>query len=311
MLMETCIETKNRNGESLRGILHSGNAEKYKKIVLICLNTGLNDMAGWHRIQVKTARFLSGQGYDVLRYDDSGIGDSDGILNEESIVEIFTKIETGMFVDNANAMVDFVAHKFNNHRIIYLGFCGGGLTGIFSAAVNKKIQGVIAIGAPVTLSSNEYFYKRDPWVVQKNIENYWLKLFNVKSWIRFLTFRGDYRTVFASLFLFFKNKLSGTYSEKPSNTPDDKKVNLNQEFFIAFKQFVKRDIPCLFFYAENDSATWEFKKYFMEVYQKSGIWNPEKIRFCEAKHANHILSSEESQKLLNEHIMTYLEQFQS
>jgi pimeloyl-ACP methyl ester carboxylesterase len=308
--METCVEIFKKNGECLRGILHQGNVEKYKKIVLICLNTGLNDMAGWHRIQVKTARFLAEKGFNVLRYDDSGIGDSDGIIDGESIVDIFSRIETGMFVENANRIVDYISEKFQDHKLIYLGFCGGGLTGIFSAATNKMIHGTISIGAPVTLSSNEYFHKRDPWVVQKNVENYWQKIFRIRSWLRFLTFRGDYRTVFTSVFMFLKHKLGGAYSEKPAATNEVKKVNLNHVFFNEFKKFVKRNIPCLFFYAENDSATWEFKKYFLDVYKNSENWNKDKFVFFEAQNANHILSSEESQQLLNEHIMGYLEQFQ-
>ena len=34
-------------------------------------------MVGWHWIQVKVARFLADNGYDVLRFDTIGIGDSD------------------------------------------------------------------------------------------------------------------------------------------------------------------------------------------------------------------------------------------
>jgi pimeloyl-ACP methyl ester carboxylesterase len=307
--MEVCVETVKTNGQCLRGILHQGNPDTYKNIVLICLNTGLNDMVGWHRIQVKTARFLAEQGFNVLRYDDSGIGDSDGIIDEESIVEIFTQIETGLFVENANSMTDYIADRFKGHQIIFLGFCGGGLTGIFSAASNKKISGVISIGAPVTLSSNEYFHKRDPWVVGKNIENYRSKLFNFKTWLKFLTFRGDYKTVFSSLFYFFKHKVEGAYNDNPEESVDGKSANLNHQFFTVFKQFLKRKIPCMFFYAENDSATWEFKKYFLVNYQEKCFGRGHLNSFHEAPKANHILSSRESQASLRKEIVGWLQHY--
>ena len=204
--VEECLEFRNHDGLLLRGIFHYGNGANYKKIALICLNTGLNDMVGWHRIQVKTARFLAENGYDVFRYDDTGIGDSEGVLESESIVDIFSDIETGLFVGNANAAVNLVSSKFKEHKLVYLGFCGGGLTAIHSAARNRKIQGVISIGGPVTLSSAEYLHKRDPWVVEKNVTNYKSKIFKVKAWIRLLTFRGDYKTICSSIFNFVKTQ---------------------------------------------------------------------------------------------------------
>ena len=307
--MEECIQTQNANGECLRGIIHHGNPDNYKKIILICLNTGLNDMVGWHRIQVKTARYLAKNGYTTIRYDDTGIGDSDGLINEESVVEIFTQIETGLFIQNANAVTEFVRAKFQNHKIIYIGFCGGGLTAIFSAAINKLISGTVIIGAPVTLSSNEYFHKRDAWVVQKNVEKYKSKLFDLKAWLRFFTLRGEYKTVFFSLLFFLKHKFSGIYSESIPTATEEIPANLNQEFFSVFRQFIKRKIPCLFFYAENDSATWEFKKYFLSQYEKKDVWVKNKFTFFEAEKANHILSSEEAQGLLNDNLLQFLSQY--
>ncbi len=307
--MESCVEKRKKSGEYLRGILHQGHPDKYKNTVLICLNTGLNDMVGWHRLQVKMARFLAAKGYTVLRYDDTGIGDSDGLIDEESIVKIFTEIETGLFVENADLMTSYVSERFKGHKIFYLGFCGGGLTGIFSAVNNKKIEGVISIGAPVTLSSKEYFFKRDPWVVEKNVQKYRSKLLDAKAWIRFFSFRGDYKTVFTSIFFFLKHKFSGAYEETPANTDSNEVVNLNQEFFIAFKRFLKCNIPALFFYAENDSATWEFKKYFLAKYQAQYFGEHQCFRFVEAPRANHILSSRSSQEMLREEIGNWLKRF--
>ena len=93
MSIEECIEFKNSEELVLRGILHNPNKHNINNITLICLNTGLNDMIGWHRIQIKVSRFLSEKGYRGLRFDDSGIGDSDGDILTESIVEVFSDIE--------------------------------------------------------------------------------------------------------------------------------------------------------------------------------------------------------------------------
>lgn len=303
---EKCIEFKNLAGLKLRGVLHRHDPGKDMQISIICLNTGLNDMVGWHRIQVKMARKLSADGYSVLRYDDAGIGDSEGDIDKESIVEIFSDIETGMFVQNATAAVQFMEKMFPRNKIVLLGFCGGGLTAMHCAAANGRVGGIIDIGGPVTLSSNEYLQKKDPWVVQKNVQKYRSKIFRLRPWINFLTFRGEYGVVFRSIKSFVWHKIKGEYDEKPLAPDLAESKNLNRNFFHSFEKYAKSGRPCLFFFAEHDSATWEFKKYFLAHYSENPIWNDARFKFFEAQGANHILSTEASQELLHEHTLHFL-----
>lgn len=304
--IEKCVEFTNRQDLTIRGVLHVADPARDRKTSIICLNTGLNDMVGWHRIQVKTARILATNGYGVLRYDDTGIGDSDGDIDKESVVEIFSDIETGLFVPNAAAAVRFIAQAYPGNRIVLLGFCGGGLTAMHCAAENDKIDGIIDIGGPVTLSSAEYLQKKDPWEVQQNIQKYRSKFFRLQPWINFLTFRGEYRVVFRSIKNYILHKIKGEYDERPLDPGLEAVKNLNRKFFRSFEIFAKSGRPCLFFFAEHDSATWEFKKYFMAHYKATPIWSDAKHKFYEAEGANHILSSEESQKLLHEHLFSFL-----
>ena len=306
------MEFKNEKDNILRGILHQGALVCYKNISLIFLNTGLNDMVGWHRIQVKLARFFSEKGYNVLRYDDSGIGDSDGEILKESIVEIFSEIERGLFVENATAAFDFISSKFKNDKILYIGFCGGGLTAVHSAALNHKISGIVDIGGPVTLSSKEYLQKIDPWEVKRNIDKYRTKFFNFGSWIRFMTGKGEYAVVFRSLIHFSKHKIKGQYKELQSHDPslqNPKDVNINFKFYESFQKYLDSRRPILFYYAELDSATWEFKKYFLNKYRDLKLWNDRLLKYIEVEKANHIFSDSDSQEQMKNDISKWLEQF--
>ncbi len=307
MGIEECIEFNNSDGVSLRGILHYANEETKKEIVVICLNTGLNDMVGWHRLQVKVSRFLSDNGYHVLRFDDSGIGDSDGDILEESIVEVFSDIESGLFVDNAICSVDYIRTQFKKEKIIYLGFCGGGLTAIHAASIDERIDGLVDIGGPITLSSNDYLQKVDPWEVKKNIDNYKSKLFKLQPWIKFFSNKGDYKTVFKSLFYYLKHRIVGEYTDATSENEQLSSVNLNHKAFKNFEIYAKSKRPLLFFYAEIDSATWEFKKHFLSKYQNSELWSDKLHEFIEAEKANHILSSSDSQEKLKTDILSWLQ----
>jgi dienelactone hydrolase len=303
---EQCIEFLNNDGQVLRGIIHFSAKENRKMMTLVCLNTGLNDMVGWHRLQVKTARFLAQNGYDVVRFDDIGIGDSDGEINSDSIVEIFADIETGRFLENANLATEFAANKFPENKLVYLGFCGGSVTALLSVAENDLVAGVICIGGPVTVSSNEYLHKQDPWVVNKKVENYKRKISDYQVWLKVITFKVDCRTAIISFWKYFEHKIRGEYKERKDLTNLDCVKNLNKVLFHEFEKVSEKKVPCLFFYADTDSATWEFKKYFLEYFKKKFSSKKYPNTFIEEPNANHILSSIASQKSLNRHITNWL-----
>ena len=310
MYNEECVSFANKNGLILRGILHKHNSNENKKVTLICLNTGLNDMGGWHRIQVKIARYLAGKGFNILRFDDTGIGDSEGEILENSIVKIFSDIESGLFVPNADSAVSYIKKELPNDKIIYLGFCGGGLTAVHSAVNNKNVVGVINIGGPITLSSKDYLQKTDPWEVKKNVNKYKSKFFQLGPWIRFFTGQGEYSNITRSLIHYIKHKISGEYKDRSIQSKEHSKdKNLNVKFFNSYEEYIKSKRPILFYFAEIDAATWEFKKYFFNKYKNTKFWPENLVDFFEIIKANHIFSDLDSQEQMKHDILKWLQQF--
>jgi pimeloyl-ACP methyl ester carboxylesterase len=303
---EECIEFRNPTGEVLRGILHTGAKEGARSASIICLNTGLNDMVGWHRLQVKVARFLAGNGYNVLRFDNAGIGDSEGEIGESSIVRIFSSIETGLWKEEARASVDFMADRFGDRLYYYLGFCGGGLTGIFAAVGDARVNGVINIAAPITLSSDEYMEKTDPWTVKKQAQSYARKIFSLKSIYTFVSGKSDYSEIYRSISNFLKHKWSGKYDEKVSREEGEEAIhNFNHRFYEAFLEYMKQQRPALFYYAENDAAAWELKKHFLGKVQS--LRSVDRLfRYEEVQGANHIFSGVASQEKMKTDILEWL-----
>src|ERR1700722_13909181 len=55
--------------------------------VVVILNSGIIHRVGHHRMYVVLARMLAGAGYQVLRFDLSGIGDSEGRVDGLSPLE--------------------------------------------------------------------------------------------------------------------------------------------------------------------------------------------------------------------------------
>jgi len=305
---EECVDFRNADGSILRGILHHGAAANHKKTALICLNTGLNDMVGWHRIQVKVSRFLADAGYTVLRFDDTGIGDSGGEeINEKSIVKIFASIERGMFARNADAAAGYMNREFPKHRLVYLGFCGGGLTALHSAAHNRKIAGVVDIGGPITQPSSEYLEKKDPWEVQRSISKYGAKMFRLGPWVRFLTGRGEYRNILWNMVFYMKHRIKGEYAGSSTSTDKPEANNLNVRFFQSFDTYIRSRRPILFYFADTDSATWGFKKHFLQPYESKRILPNPHVTFIEVEKANHIFAGTESQERMKHDLLEWLE----
>jgi pimeloyl-ACP methyl ester carboxylesterase len=265
-------------------------------------------MVGWHRLQVKISRYLAEEGFNVLRYDDSGIGNSEGDIDEESIVKIFSDIETGLFVPNAESAADFLASIFSKDKIIYLGFCGGGLTAVHSAAKKKDIAGVVDIGGPITLSSKEYLEGKDPWEIKSNILRYRSNIFRINPWIRFLTGKGEYKTILTSIVNYLKHKYSGAYRKKIGPQQTELPKNFNWSFVRSFEKYMRSRRPILLYFAEIDSATWELKKYFKDRYIDSNENSPF-INYIEVEKANHIFSGDDHQAKMKEDISQWLMQF--
>ncbi len=304
---EECVEFENQQGHLLRGILHHGNQAEYKTKSVVCLNTGLNDMVGWHRLQVKIARFLAENGYNVLRFDNFGVGDSEGELEEGIVVDLFAQVETGLWAYDAVAAIDFMQAKYSDHDFIFLGFCGGALTAIHAAANDDRTSGIINIGAPVTVSTKEYLGKKDPWTVKQNLKSYKKKILRWKSLKNFITGKSDYSVVFRSVAHFIRHKLAGRYNQEKIAQDDNVDIkNLNYSLFDSFEKYAKQKKPILFYYAELDNATWGVKKYFLSKYMNRTIWKETKSKYIEIEKANHIFSGIDSQERMKHDILDWL-----
>jgi pimeloyl-ACP methyl ester carboxylesterase len=307
---EECVEFENPEGFLLRGILHHGNQQVYRNVSLISLNTGLNDMVGWHRLQVKIGRHLAKNGYNVLRFDSFGLGDSEGTIGEGSAVEIFPRIETGLWAQDALCAVNFMGNRFRNEKYIYLGFCGGALTAFHAAAREAKVSGIINVAAPIHLSSPIVANKLDAGNVKIAADIYKRKFFNPNSIKNFFIGRSDYKRVFLTLLYSLKYKIFADPLKKEfeGDNKKAKKHNLNYAFFDSYEKYAKTKRPVLFYYPEFDNATIELKQYFFKKYSVSKFWD-NWCDFIEVEKANHIFSSEDSQEMMKTDILKWLERW--
>ena len=141
--MEQAITFNSRKGEKLFGIVHI--PEKVmpgdRRVGINLLNPGIKYRVAPNRLNVKIARRLCQKGFYVLRFDPSGIGDSEGDLADGILVaDIWEKIQTGLFVPDTIAANTLFVEEYGIEELILMGNCGGAITSLLTAKEDLRVH---------------------------------------------------------------------------------------------------------------------------------------------------------------------------
>jgi hypothetical protein len=164
---------------SLVGVMteaRAGTADAERPAVLF-LNSGILHRVGSCRIHVQLARALSAVGFHSLRFDYSGIGDSDQRRDSLSF-------EESAVVETREAM-DYLAKTKGVKKFILMGLCSGADMAHETAVADARVAGLIMLDA--------WAYKTFAFQVR----HYGPKLFEWGRWknsigIRWRKLRGTY-----------------------------------------------------------------------------------------------------------------------
>ena len=111
--------------------------EESQKPVIIFLNAGIVHRIGPNRLHVKLARSFASAGFDALRFDMSGLGDSPsgeaGLSYEEQSV-----LDVKMAVDHMSTL-------YPDRPIILFGICSGADNGYKAALEDTRIKGLMML----------------------------------------------------------------------------------------------------------------------------------------------------------------------
>jgi pimeloyl-ACP methyl ester carboxylesterase len=127
---------------------------------VIILNTGIIHRVGIGRLSTIWARRMAREGHCVLRFDISGVGDSERRDDTLSPVE-------GALADVRDA-VDWVRSARGISSVIMIGLCSGGDLALLYAGTDSRVVGLVLI---------------DP-STPPTFRHYLLKFFNFKLWMQ-------------------------------------------------------------------------------------------------------------------------------
>ncbi|MEW8686221.1 MAG: alpha/beta hydrolase [Candidatus Thiodiazotropha sp.] len=259
--MNSIVETetfKNRNGELLFVITHVPNQVEQKDAVILLLSPGVKMRVAPHRLYNKMADEFVNQGYVVARFDFSGLGDSEGEIEEDLLADFYNTVQFGRYVNDTVDAMDWAERKYKKNRFILAGLCGGAITGLLAGQVDERVEALLSLNIPVILDGSNQ--DKTKYLTDGQLDrlkkNYLKRLFDLKSWLRLLTFKSDYKLLFKSLIR--KNKKRD--SEKQQDNAVDS--NVNPLFEPAFMDWIDRSKKMLLIFSGSDRLTWEYNEKF-------------------------------------------------
>lgn len=263
----------NRDGQRLVGIVHESEEDSTglgARPIIVFVFGGVMGRVAQVRQYVTLARCLCADGHTILRFDCHNMGDSEGELPRCNTKSYYGTIQTGRYVADVQAGIDFILGRYGARPVILVALCGGAITALLTAAADRRISRLALLSIPVAIDDETVDYSRRGGLYNyvENLYPYFLKLTKPGYWKRFLTGQSEYRFIWDSLKGLV---LSGAERAKrrfyPSRgkelqsvTPGGAKIN--PRFFSAFETCMLTDRKILFVFGGNDSFYHEFKDFF-------------------------------------------------
>lgn len=309
-IIPVCL--KNRKNNILYGTLYKTNSGKAKNI-LVMINPGVKGRVGPQRLYITIAKLVADHGVDVLRLDASGLGDSEGIIEEDLTRDFFLSVEKGLLVNDIEDAINWLGRKFGYQSFILGGLCGGAITALLTAFVESRVRAVIGIGLPVAIEAK----KSGDWkfLISWYTKFYRDRIFHISFW-RFKIFeKRTYRLLtklgINTLFFIFTLFKKAVYRSRQKNIDAkyafiEERRKLNPLFLKAMSS-VSKTCKILIIFGQNDKLYFEFLEKYYKIYRHEYKENSENIEIHEIKDANHELTCMEWQHEMRNILSYWLE----
>jgi len=155
---------------SLIGIVTRPNSPQPARPGIIILNTGIIHRVGHHRMYVTMSRALARLGHTVLRFDLSGIGDSDERPDQLSPLK--------SSLSDIKDAVDMLERDHGSQRVVLMGLCSGADHAILYGSTDARVVGLVLMDPTLPPTARYYFH----YVAQR--------LVRLRNWVSVATGRS-------------------------------------------------------------------------------------------------------------------------
>jgi dienelactone hydrolase len=283
------VSFTNRSGLTLHGMLHSPPAGVARSCCVLLLSPGIKGRIGPHRLYLKLAERLVPMGFQVLRFDFHGLGDSDGNAEEDVLADLYNAIQGGRYVDDTLDAMDWMQSNHGTDRFVGSGLCGGSITALLAAARDRRICALLGIDLPVTLDGGEATRGRFLTTHQtKQARDQLLqRLVRPWTWSKFLSGHSNYKVIWRVVRQVFGVRDTG-HAVAVSVTPAVD--NTNPLAAPAFLGLLRSGRPALLAYSGADRLLSQFRERLEQPHRRELDACAASYRVHVIADANHILS---------------------
>jgi pimeloyl-ACP methyl ester carboxylesterase len=119
-----------------------------ERATVVILNTGIAHRVGHHRMFVTLARLLAREGFNVLRFDFSGIGDSEP--RRDSLSPLASSLA------DLDDVLDWLERERAVSRVVLIGLCSGADHAILHAHSDPRVAGLVLMDPSVPTTARFY-----------------------------------------------------------------------------------------------------------------------------------------------------------
>ena len=239
-MKETIVRFGERSGNV--GILSHARVTKPSRPCVILMNSGLVHRVGPNRIYVKLARQLASKGFDVLRMDFSGVGDS--LMRRDHL-----PYEKSSAIEVAQAM-EAVEAELGKRDFVLAGICSGAEAALQIANADTRVRAIVPI---------EFYGYDTSWY---RIYSYRSKLFNPKSWLRLLSGRSELLSGGERSRNVSANSETSSAAPPTSGASPAMPVQQRRDLVVSmFRDLAERGVHCCLVYAAG-AAHFNFRTIF-------------------------------------------------
>jgi pimeloyl-ACP methyl ester carboxylesterase len=107
---------------------------------VVLVNAGVIHRVGPHRSAVKLARAIAPDGFTVLRFDLSGVGDSRPATAARSY--------HAQAVEDIRAALDLLGRQYQVREVVLFGICSGAVHALATALADDRVTGLVMVDGP-------------------------------------------------------------------------------------------------------------------------------------------------------------------
>jgi pimeloyl-ACP methyl ester carboxylesterase len=158
--------------KSLVGIIAQSSTNTAAGCAIVILNSGIIHRVGPNRIFVRLARRLAAGGHLVVRFDLSGIGDSEP--REDGLAPLDAALA------DIREVLDSLESTRQVRRVILVGLCSGADQSVIYGGQDERVKAVVSIDPSLPRTTGYY------------VRHYRRRLFRLQSWLSFASARHPF-----------------------------------------------------------------------------------------------------------------------